>query len=194
MVTIYYGMSGTLKLSSILALHKDDFKVLSDNKRFFEMDEKYFNWSGRVNDSHLATHRILMLDTEGYLPVGRDIAIERGVSDMIFHIPMRKLSGLSSYSDIKIPELVQLEYDIITKRTESKIRKVLLVMNDKDFISERVINNRFRKAVYPDVESYLSHQREYIDFTSKFNIIDETTEINDAKEYITRTLNVRYEG
>lgn len=193
MVTIYYGMSGTLKLSSILALHRDDFKVLSDNKRFFEMDEMYFNWSGRVNDSHLAIHRILMLDTEGYLPVGRDIAIERGVTDMAFHIPMRKLSGLSSYSDIRIPELVQLERDIITCRAKTRIRKVLLVMNDEDFIEKKVINNRFRKAVYPDVKSYMSHQREYIDFTTKYNVIDETTEINDAKEYITHTLNVEYE-
>lgn len=187
-------MSGTLKLSSILSLHSEDFKVLSDNKDFFKYDEEYFNWSSRVNDCHLAIHRLLMLKADGYLPKDEDIAIERGVTDMVFHVPFRKIEGLRSFYDMDIEGLVKLELDTIKSKSGCEsVNKILMIMKDEEFIKSKVISDRFRRAVYPDVETYLKCQEEYIDFTKKWNCINWTIEIKNAKDYIENVLNQKYE-
>lgn len=192
--TIFYSMSGGLKLSTIRTLYKECFVVLSDTKPFFKLDELYFNWSSRPNDAHLAIHRLLTLDLEGYLPNNRDIAIERGVTDNAFCIPNRKINGMLSYSDIDINGLVKLESDIIFKRANcSKITKRLLVMKDHNFILSKVLNNIYRRAIYPDVDSYIKKQDEYIEFTCKYNDIDNITEITNARDYIENVLGIDYE-
>lgn len=183
--TIIYGMSGSLKLTTINSLYKNNFKVYSDTKPFFSYDEKYFNWSGRPNDSHLAIHRLLTLDLEGYLPKDQDIVIERGVTDNLFCIPNRKIQGLESYEDIKIKELVDLEENILLNRTGlSNIDKILLVMEDKNFIESRVLNNKYRKAIYPNLDIYIEKQNEYIEFTEKWNKVSKKIIIRDALNYI----------
>lgn len=183
--TIIYGMSGSLKLTTINSLYKTNFKVYSDTKPFFEYDEKYFNWSGRPNDSHLAIHRLLTLNLDGYLPKDEDIVIERGITDNLFCIPNRGISGLESYDDIKIDELVNLETNILLNRAgANNIDKILLVMEDKDFIESRVLNNKYRKAIYPDLDIYMKKQKEYIEFTEKWNKISKKIIVRDALNYI----------
>lgn len=44
-VKIFFGMSGALKLTTINSMYGDWFKVYSDTKPFYEIDEKYLNWS-----------------------------------------------------------------------------------------------------------------------------------------------------
>lgn len=191
--TIYYGMSGTLKLTTIESLHSDSFKVFSDTKPFFKMDEDYFNWSSRPNDAHLAIHRLLTLDLPGYLPSDKDIVIERGVTDNVFCIPNRKIPGMSKYEDIDILGLVNKEESIIKSRTNNcRIIKKLLVMKDEDFISKRVLNNRYRRSIYPSITDYLASQDKYIEFTKRYNSISEVIIINNAKDYITNILNINY--
>lgn len=192
--TIFYSMSGGLKLSTIRTLYKECFVVLSDTKLFFKLDEEYFNWSSRPNDAHLAIHRLLTLDLEGYLPCNKDIAIERGVTDNVFCIPNRGINGMLSYSDININGLVKLESDIIFKRSNcSKINKRLLVMKDHNFILSKVLNNIYRRAIYPGIDSYIKKQEEYVEFTCKYNNIDDITEITDARDYIENVLGIDYE-
>lgn len=191
--TIYYGMSGSLKLATITSNHKYDFKVYSDTKPFYDMDRDYFNWSSRPNDAHLAIHRLLTLSLDGYLPSDKNIAIERGVTDNVFCIPNRKIEGLSKYSDIDILGLVKLERNIISSKCpEIEIRKILLVMKDSEFILSHVINEPHRRSLYPNLNEYYSKQDEYVEFTTKYNTINKTIIINDAKDYIINDLNMKY--
>lgn len=192
---IIYGMSGSLKMTTINSpMYNNYFKVYSDTKPFYNIDEKYLNWSSCPNDGHLMIHRLLTLDLEGYLPNDRDIIIERGVTDNIFCIPNRKLKGLESYSNIKVDDLVKLESDIILKRTDnSEILKLLLIMEDDEFIENEVLNEkkdgRHRKSIYPNLSIYKEKQNEYIDFTTNYNSIDKTIVITDAWDYINKLNN-----
>lgn len=193
--TILYGMSGTLKESTIMSyIYSESFKIYSDTKPFFELDENYFNWSSRVNDCHLAIHRLLTLRLPGFLPFDKDIVIERGVTDNLFCVPNRKISGLESYDDMKINELVKLEENFINRNGNTKINKILLIMKDSDFIASKVIDQRHRKAIYPDLSTYLSKQDEYVEFTKKWNIIDEEVVIDDARYYIENVLKQKFNG
>lgn len=193
---ILMGMSGSLKMTTLNShLYQDYFKIYSDTKSFFELDELYFNWSARVNDCHLAIHRLLTLSLPGYIPNDKNIIIERGVTDNIFCVPNRKLSGLESYDDMKISDLVKLESDLITKGRNISIEKVLLIMKDEEFIINKVLNgpdSKCRKAIYPDIATYMKKQDEYVNFTSKWNHLDKIVEINDAQGYIEDTLNLNY--
>lgn len=193
--TIYYGMSGSLKLSTMNSLHKYDFKVYSDTKPFYDLDRDYFNWSSRPNDAHLAIHRLLMLNSEGYLPHnGVEIAIERGISDNLFCIPNRSIPGMELYENVKIDKLVNLEIEYIKSRTKGyKIKKKLLIMEDKDFIINKVLIEDHRKSIYPNLDIYLTKQNEYVEFTKKWNKIDETIIINDARTYIEDSLKLKYD-
>lgn len=184
--TILYGMSGSLKLTTINFLYKEEFKVYSDTKPFFNYDKLYFNWSGVPNDSHLAIHRLLTLDLEGYLPNDRNIVIERGVSDNIFCVPNRKLPGLDTYDKIKIKELVDKESEIISRKSGARIEKILLIMEDKKFIENEVLKEDSRRSIYPDLNIYLSKQDEYIEFTNKWNSISKTIIIRNAFDYINK--------
>jgi hypothetical protein len=173
------------------ALDKDSYRLYSDTKQFYDMDRDYFNWSARINDAALAIHRILTLKL---LPKGVDIAIERGVTDNVFCVPNRKLPGLDSYDYMKIEELVSLESQYIRQYSDcNEIRKVLLLMNDEEFIRNVVLSEPHRKSIYPDYVTYMNKQDEYRDFTIRYNKIDQVTEINDAKEYITKVLGLNYE-
>lgn len=184
--TILYGMSGSLKLTTMNFLYKDEFKVYSDTKPFFNYDKLYFNWSGIPNDSHLAIHRLLTLDLEGYLPKDKNIVIERGVSDNIFCVPNRKLSGLDTYDKIKIKELIDKESEIISRRSSSKIEKILMIMEDKKFIEDEVLKEDSRRSIYPNLDIYLSKQEEYVEFTNKWNTISKTVIIKNAFDYINK--------
>lgn len=190
---IFYGMSGSLKLTTINALYSEDFKVYSDTKAFYDMDRDYFNWSSRPNDAHLAIHRILTLSLPDYLPKDRNISIERGVTDNLFCVPTRKIDGLSKYSDINIKELVKLELDVIARRSGASVRKILMIMEDKDFIINKVLTEPHRCALYPDINSYMRKQEEYVNFTLKHNDISETISIPDANYYITEVLKLNLE-
>jgi hypothetical protein len=39
--------------------------------------------------------------------------------------------------------------------------------------------------VFKDVDDYLAKQKEYVDFTKKYNNIDETITITSARDYLT---------
>lgn len=195
-VTIYYGMSGSLKLQTINQLHKDDLKILSPAKKVFQYDEDYFNWSGRPNNSHLVIFRLLQLDLDDYLSSSRDVAIERGVTDYIYYLPKRSIPNLESYDKIRIKELVDLELEVLKRRTGAEyIRKILLKMTDKEFIIKKSLSGpdgRYRADLYPDIDHYLKSQDDYLNFTASYNKIDSIVSIDDAKDYIENVLHLEY--
>lgn len=57
-------------------------------------------------------------------------------------------------------------------------------MLDEDFIENRVLNEINRLRYYPDLETYLKRQEEYVEFTKRYNHIDEVIEIRNAYDYI----------
>lgn len=190
---IIYGMSGTLKATTIKSRYSSYFKVLSETKPYFNIDKRYFNWSARSNNAHICSCRIMILSN--YLPTNRDIVCERGVTDFIFGLPDSNISGMDSYDLIDINGLSELESNLLCNSNNSPIRKVLLVMKDEDFIINEVLSGEdsyYRKRLYPDLDTYFKKQNEYIDFTCKYNLINEVVPILNARDYIENELNLLY--
>lgn len=190
---IIYGMSGTLKATTIKSRYSSYFKVLSETKPYFNIDKRYFNWSARSNNAHICSCRIMILSN--YLPTNRDIVCERGVTDFIFGLPDSNISGMDSYDLIDINGLSELESNLLCNSNNSPIRKVLLVMKDEDFIINEVLSGKdsyYRKRLYPDLDTYIKKQDEYIDFTCKYNLINEVVPILNARDYIENELNLSY--
>lgn len=192
---IIYGMSGTLKATTIKSRYSSYFKVLSETKPYFNIDKRYFNWSARSNNAHICSCRLMILSN--YLPTNRDIVCERGVTDFIFGLPNSNISGMDSYDLIDINGLSELESNLLCNSNNSPIRKVLLVMKDEDFIINEVLSGKdsyYRKRLYPDLDTYIKKQDEYIDFTCKHNLINEVVPILNARDYIENELNLSYYG
>lgn len=190
---IIYGMSGTLKATTIKSRYSSYFKVLSETKPYFNIDKRYFNWSARSNNAHICSCRLMILSN--YLPTNRDIVCERGVTDFIFGLPDSNISGMDSYDLIDINGLSELESNLLCNSNNSPIRKVLLVMKDEDFIINEVLSGKdsyYRKRLYPDLDTYIKKQDEYIDFTCKYNLINEVVPILNARDYIENELNLSY--
>lgn len=190
---IIYGMSGTLKATTIKSKYSSYFKVLSETKPYFNIDKRYFNWSARSNNAHICSCRIMILSN--YLPTNKDIVCERGVTDFIFGLPDSNISGMDSYDLIDINGLSELESNLLCNSNNSPIRKVLLVMKDEDFIINEVLSGEdsyYRKRLYPDLDTYFKKQNEYIDFTCKYNLINEVVPILNARDYIENELNLLY--
>lgn len=190
---IIYGMSGTLKATTIKSRYSSYFKVLSETKPYFNIDKRYFNWSARSNNAHICSCRLMILSN--YLPTNRDIVCERGVTDFIFGLPDSNISGMDSYDLIDINGLSELESNLLCNSNNSPIRKVLLVMKDEDFIINEVLSGKdsyYRKRLYPDLDTYFKKQNEYIDFTCKYNLINEVVPILNARDYIENELNLLY--
>lgn len=190
---IIYGMSGALKAATIKSKYSSYFKVLSETKPYFDIDKRYFNWSARSNNAHICSCRLMILFS--YLPTYRSIVCERGVTDFVFSLPDFKISGMDSYDLIDINGLSELESNLLCNSNNSPIRRIMLVMKDEDFITNRVLNgdgSYYRKRLYPDLDTYLKKQNEYIDFTCKYNLINEVVPILNARDYIENELNLSY--
>ena len=59
-----------------------------------------------------------------------------------------------------------------------------MIMLDEKFIAEKVLSEKTRADCFQGVEEYLKKQREYVEFTKKYNNISEEIKINDAKDYL----------
>ena len=72
----------------------------------------------------------------------------------------------------------------------SKIERILLIQNDKDFIKDVVLKDEYRKKTFNnDPELYLNLQEKYISFTTKYNGIDNIVRIDNAKDFAARDKN-----
>jgi len=186
---IIFGMSGTLKGTTIKKMYSDSpdhFILWSDTKLFFEADRNLFSWQARLLGPSIATSRLIYL--QRYIPREKLIVCERGVTDFLFPLPTYKLSGLESYDKMDIPEITRRENEYIRSNGYDIVR-TLLVMKDRNFIMNNVLkgsDSTHRVSLYPEVDSYLSSQDEYVEFTCKYNKIDEIIEITDAWDYISK--------
>ena len=190
MITIYYGMSGALKATTIneSPRHKEDLKIWSDIKPYWNYRKTLFPTELPGTDGDFIIQRLLqiqnmkLLAKEGIL-CKYNWVIERGVSDMIkCMIDNKTFIG----KDKDIYRIVNEEYNLLDELGYGKLKKILLVMLDKDFILDKVLNEPNRRRYYPDLETYLKKQEEYIKFTIKYNGIEkeDIIEIYNAYEYI----------
>jgi hypothetical protein len=179
--TILYGMSGTLKLTT-MDIDPDyigAWRFPSDIKRWKEMASWIPGYTG--SDLDFAFHRLLLLEYTRIIKRGDiNVVLERGVTDYIesylsrpWHTPVPEKS---------IIHMVGLERKALGNN--SKPRKILLEMLDQDFIESKVLQDKYRREVFPDLPTYLERQNKYIEFTKKYNPGIVEVKIESAEDYI----------
>ena len=190
MITIYYGMSGALKETTIknAPRHEKELKIWSDIKPYWNYRKTLFPLELPGTDGDFIIQRLLQIQNLKSLVESGEIeskgwVLERGVTDMIKCMIDNK-TFKENYTDEDVYRIVNEEYNLLDNLGFGKPTKVLLVMLDKDFIQDKVLNEPNRKRYYPDMETYLKRQEEYVKFTKQYNDIDEVIEIRDAYQYI----------
>lgn len=186
MIYYFYGMSGTLKATTIGSpRYEEALKIWSDIKPYWNYRKTLFPEELPGTDGDFIIQRLIKLNnyreliTEGELSGSKDICIERGVSDMI---KCMIDNGTFKGEDKDIYKIIEEEENIFPIWWTT--RRILLVMLDEDFIENRVLNEINRLRYYPDLETYLKRQEEYVEFTKRYNHIDEVIEIRNAYDYI----------
>ena len=186
MIYYFYGMSGTLKATTIGSpRYEEALKIWSDIKPYWNYRKTLFPEELPGTDGDFIIQRLIKLNNyrelvmEGELSGSKDICIERGVSDMI---KCMIDNGTFKGEDKDIYKIIEEEGNIFPIWWTT--RRILLVMLDEDFIENRVLNEINRLRYYPDLETYLKRQEEYVEFTKRYNHIDEVVEIRNAYDYI----------
>ena len=87
-----------------------------------------------------------------------------------------------------IENSIEAEDNLVKDYTKQKI---LLVMKDTNFVKSKVLTNQYRQN-FSSLDQYFKKQEEYVNFTKKYNKIDKTIEIVDAKDYIENILGEKY--
>jgi hypothetical protein len=186
MIYYFYGMSGTLKATTIGSpRYEEALKIWSDIKPYWNYRKTLFPEELPGTDGDFIIQRLIKLNNyrelvmEGELSGSKDICIERGVSDMI---KCMIDNGTFKGEDKDIYKIIEEEGNIFPIWWTT--RRILLVMLDEDFIENRVLSEINRLRYYPDLETYLKRQEEYVEFTKRYNHIDEVIEIRNAYDYI----------
>ena len=171
-ITIYYGFSGTLKLTTMKATEGQ--RVLSWNKTFQDYSKRLLGKS--PGDLDLGLLRLTQL--KGYSwDESQDYLIERGITDFLeFWTHSRPGRWDSEF----IEPWLEAEAEILGENS----RKILLVMEDPVFIQEKVLIDPWRSEHLGTLENYLSRQDSYVQFTEHWNKIDQKIIITDANDYL----------
>jgi hypothetical protein len=191
MIKIYYGLSGTLKSSTIKQKYgyfgdeSDETTVIirSAIKNWKYNRDALFPWL--CNESNLNYALLHLTRLQDYVYGSYDFIIERGVTDPLY------------YEYQKQPELItpSIISSAVTKESEilggNNVQKILMTMLDEKFIAEKVLSEKTRADCFQGVEEYLKKQKEYVEFTKKYNNISEEIKITDAREYLS-TLGIEY--
>lgn len=171
-ITIYYGFSGTLKLTTMEA--EPGQKILSWNKTFQNYSQDLLGKA--PSDLDLGLLRLTQLKTIPWEDV-KDYLIERGISDFLeFWTHNRE----GRWDPDCIEPWLNSEIEILPETP----KRVLLVMEDPIFIQERVLIDPWRKEHLGTLEAYLSRQESYVQFTEHWNKIDQKIIITDANDYL----------
>lgn len=174
-IKIYYGLSGTLKSTTIKTTQENEVVVKSAIKDWKKRRDKLFPWlTSETNLNYALLHLVRLLDYKEQ----RSIIIERGVSDMLFY---EERISPSKMTDLICHNTIQEELNVLG---ECEVEKILLIMKDKNFIDTVVLKEPTRKDWFLDSSEYLQEQERYIEFTKKYNKIDNEIVIKDAREYL----------
>lgn len=189
-VKIFYGLSGTLKSTTIKATWKypyyngsfDQIVFLwSQIKTWKEMRNKLFPWLANPRETNLnyaLLHLTQLIEKYKKSIIGDVFVIERGVSDMLYY---ESRVDSKNINDLVCRETVDEELNILG---DGEVEKILLMMKDSEFIQEKVLTEPTRGEWFKTPEEYLGEQEKYIEFTKKFNKINKEIVIEDARKYL----------
>jgi hypothetical protein len=138
-----------------------------------------FPWLSEETNLNYALLHLTRLEEYVYNSTFENI-IERGVSDMMFY-EYQKSPNLITASIIQGAINRELE---ILEHTSGEVEKILMVMKDEDFIINKTLSEKTRAQWFRGVQDYLEKQSEYVDFTKKYNKIDQEIVIKDARKYL----------
>lgn len=171
-------MSGTLKLTKLKSeFTEGDLCIYSNVKPHLSLSTELLEKA--PDDTDFALERLLQLSSIPPKVIG-NILIERGITDFIESWTSREQGSAYRESEDFIKSWT-------TKETEflgDKVVRELLVMKDKEFIRDSVLVEPSRSRLYPDLETYLRRQDEYVKFTLQHNSVDFITEILNAEKFI----------
>lgn len=194
-IKIYYGLSGALKGSTIESIKKKqpDLKVMESSIKAWKYYQfGIYNGLTEYNDlTYGILHLVRLREFIEHSQPKDDVLIERGVTDSLFYYYYNDefSSGKEKVENSEfIEKVVQAERSVLLPDF-SKIERILLVQNDKDFVRNVVLKDEYRKKTFKnDPNLYFQLQEKYVEFTSKYNPIDSIIRIDNAEEYITKTL------
>ena len=198
-IKIYYGLSGALKGSTIKAEKERNpgIKVMESSIKPW----KYYQfglYNGRTEYNDLTYGILHLVRLREFMDNNcslENLIVERGVTDSLlyYYYNSEFPSGKGVSEEPKfINDVVKAEKSLLLPDF-SKIERILLIQNDKDFIKDVVLKDEYRKKTFNnDPELYLSLQEKYISFTTKYNAIDRIVRIDDAEDYIKSTLKTTY--
>ena len=192
MIKIYYGLSGTFKgttIKSILSNNQDIAVVWSMIKTWKRLETGIYSGLIERNDLNYALLHLCNLEHTLKTTDKKDILVERGVSDMSFYRLSAYRNMSESIDDSWIRKSVEEE---LRQCIDHKIYKILLVQNDREFIENVVLSEKTRREVFPNLDTYLKCQDQYVKFCEKYNDIDEIIKINNAKSYL-ESLGIEYD-
>lgn len=191
---IFYGLSGTLKTTTIDSLiHKPEIQgnnivMWSGIKPWKELENGIFSGKVESNDLIYAINHLTRLEEyvgNCWVYEIENLFVERGVSDMLFYRSMK-----TALEDEFILDVIDKEEELTFRSDfdwggEINVKRTLLIMEDKDFISKS-INAHPSRQLFKDVDDFLAKQKDYVEFTKKYNNIDETITITSAKDYLVK--------
>lgn len=194
-IKIYYGLSGALKGSTIESIKKKqpDLKVMESSIKAWKYYQfGIYNGLTEYNDlTYGILHLVRLREFIEHSQPKDDVLIERGVTDSLFYYYYNDefSSGKEKVENSEfIEKVVQAERSVLLPDF-SKIERILLVQNDKNFVRDVVLKDEYRKKTFKnDPNLYFQLQEKYVEFTSKYNPIDSIIRIDNAEEYITKTL------
>lgn len=192
-VIVYYGLSGTMKGSTIGALGPD-VKVMESAIKPWK-HYQFGLFKDLVQDNDLTYGILHLVRLKDFLRLNKDpsnlLAIERSISDCLFYYNNSKeFDNKTELGDDMIKEMVKEEEDLLR---DYDVKKILLIQKDENFIRDVVLKEPTRKKTFNnDPELYKELQDKYVEWTKKYNKIDKEIEIYNAKEYLEVILGVEY--
>lgn len=185
MIKFYYGMSGTFKSTTIDSESKgfeNPTIIRSMIKPWKRIEENLFPGLIEKNNIIFATLHLCNLESQvSNLDVDHLTLIERGVTDMLFYQSQECNSIVQNDGWIK--KAVEYELGLVENDANSP-EKILLIQKDRDFIENKILSEPTRREIFPDVDSYLKAQDDYVKFTGKYNKLTDIIIINDANVYL----------
>lgn len=171
-ITIYYGFSGTLKLTTMKAEPGD--QILSWNKTYQGYSKELL---GKLpGDLDLGLLRLTQLNMYPW-DTSKDYLIERGITDFL---EFWTNSRPGRWDPGFIEPWLRAESEILGENP----KRILLVMEDSVFIQEKVLSDPWRAEHLGTLETYLSRQESYVQFTEHWNKINQKIIITDANDYL----------
>ena len=181
-ITIYYGMCGCFKYTTIQAKRgPTDIVVPSLIKPKAELS---LSLLGRVpEDTEFALDRLTQLQAvfKDYVP-GTTAWIERGILDYLESWTARPENAGARGDRAFLAPWMAAESAALPAGVP--VRRVLLVMGDHDFVRDVVLAEPARARRYPGVQEYMSRQTEYTRFIQDNLDLDEITIIRSASDYL----------